>query len=259
LSPWTPWKQSLWFWTYLQNIPLTFGWPPAKGPMHFWSLAVEEHYYLVWPLLVMRLRDHTLHKVAMGAVVVAVLTRILCFEYGHYFFTFARLDGLAIGSAIAIYERSSPQGLAPLLDWAKRLVFVAGSLLVFAQLILSGTGIPVIQVLKSTLVACVYSGALILAIEAGFGRIVGNVLSGRLLGSIGKYSYGMYVLHPFIIGWLFKVGLSLSLQGLVAAIGLTYAAAWVSWTVLEKRFLNLKRYFEYSQPKPIAEAVEVAR
>ena len=41
----------IYYWVYLQNFALTFNWT-SVGPLHLWSLAVEEHFYLIWPLLV---------------------------------------------------------------------------------------------------------------------------------------------------------------------------------------------------------------
>ena len=59
-SAWVPENQSLWFWTYLQNLPMTFAPGHVAGPEHFWSLAVEEQFYMVWPFLVLRLDPQTI-------------------------------------------------------------------------------------------------------------------------------------------------------------------------------------------------------
>ena len=245
LNEWTPWKQSIWFWVYLQNIPATFAPAAASGPEHLWSLAVEEHYYLLWPLLVMLLTRDRLLKIIVVAIAVSLLTRIVFIHYATFFFTLARLDGLAIGSALAIFARSQPGGLACFIVWAKRLLCFVGPVLVMAQLAFSGKGLSVIQIVKSTLIAVIYACVMILAIENAFGRRVERFLSGRVLRSVGKYSYGMYVLHPFVLSGLHEAGLSYGVLGLFVSVLLTYIAAWMSWTLLEKRFLRLKRHFEF--------------
>ena len=248
LVPWTPWKQSLWFWAYLQNIPMTFAPRLAAGPGHFWSLAVEEHYYFVWPFLVMLLDRGRLLKVIGGAIAVSLLTRVVFIHYGTFYFTLARLDGLAIGSAVAIFARSR-DGLASYTGWATRVLFALGTILMTTQLFVSGKGLASIEVVKSTLIAFVYASVLVLVIENKFGKAAKRLLGGRSLGSVGKYSYGMYVLHPFILEWLHQRGVAYGFFGLFESIAATYIAAWISWTLYEKRFLRLKRHFEYGSKR----------
>jgi peptidoglycan/LPS O-acetylase OafA/YrhL len=244
-NDWTPWKQSIWFWVYLQNIPGTFAPTLASGPGHFWSLAIEEHYYLFWPFLVMMLNRNSLLKVIGFAIAVSLLTRVVFIQCGTFYFTLARLDGLGIGSALAIFARSQPGGLAGFVAWAKRVLCFVGPVIIMTQLVVSGRGLSAVQIVKSTLVAVMYASLMILAVENAFGRSVERLLSGRVLGSVGKYSYGMYVLHPFILLGLHQAGLSYSVLGLFVSVLLTYIAAWMSWALFEKRFLRLKRYFEY--------------
>ncbi len=58
------------YWFYLQNIADTFGWA-ANGPFHFWSLAVEEHFYLFWPLLVYYLNDKKIIIATICIIIIA--------------------------------------------------------------------------------------------------------------------------------------------------------------------------------------------
>ena len=111
LRVWAPISRQFWYWVYLQNIPLTFHWP-EEGPTHFWSLAVEEHYYLIWPFLVRHLDRGRLLKVLAAAIAISVLVRIPMMYAGDelFYFTVCRLDGLAVGSALAIFARQ-PGGL----------------------------------------------------------------------------------------------------------------------------------------------------
>jgi peptidoglycan/LPS O-acetylase OafA/YrhL len=183
-------------------------------------------------------------KVTGLAIAISVTTRVVFHEYQVLYFTLARLDGLAIGSALAIFARCRPGGLARFIAWAKRLMWLVGPALVLTQLLVSGRALPVVQAIKSTLISLIYACVLILAIENELGRTVAELLSGRVLGSVGQYSYGMYVLHPFVLSGLHMAGISYGVLGLILSILLTYAAALVSWTLLERRFIRLKRYFE---------------
>ncbi len=251
VSAWVPLKQSFWFWVYLQNIPMTFAPSAITGPGHFWSLAVEEHYYFFWPFLVMVFDRKKLLRVVALAIAASLLTRIVFFHDKTFYFTLARLDGLAVGSALAIFARDGTGGLARFVPWAKGLFCGLGLMLAASQLTLSGSRLPAVQVVKSTLVAVVYACVMVLAIENRLGRIPAKMLNGRILGSVGKYSYGMYVFHPFVISLLSWAGIRGGVPGLAAGVLLTYAAAWASWMLVEKRFLRLKRYFEYGSGRRV--------
>ena len=97
---------SFWLWTYLSNWTVP-GHLDETGLSHFWSLAVEEQFYIFWPLLVLLLR--TPKRILLACVLLAVIS-LLCRIYwwdkpnGHdinYYWTICRMDGLALGAAAA--------------------------------------------------------------------------------------------------------------------------------------------------------------
>ena len=95
----------LWYWTYLSNwLPLL---EHPSGPLnHLWSLAVEEQFYLVWPLLVV-VSGRRFPWVVLFFVVAAPLSRLGMHRAGLepeylYHFTNARADALAIGALVAL-------------------------------------------------------------------------------------------------------------------------------------------------------------
>lgn len=75
---------------------------------------------------------------------------------------------------------------------------------------------------------------------------VNALLSSRFSGPICKYSYGMYLFHPFIILGMRAIGVPFGFPGPLVSIAPTYAAASLLWIAFEKQFLRLKRIFEYS-------------
>jgi peptidoglycan/LPS O-acetylase OafA/YrhL len=247
MNAWTPWRKGIWYWFFLQNVFVTLPQDTVSGPGHFWSLAVEEHFYLVWPFVVMLASRNRLLKIAACAVGVSLLTRIIFIQYAEtFYFTLARLDGLAMGAALAIFARKQGDGLARLVTPATVLLCTLGPALVMTQLFVSGQGLVVIQLVKSTLIDLAYACVMIIALEKRLGRHLGKLLSGRFLGSIGKYSYGMYVVHQFVLFELGRAGIPYNPVGLAAAILLIWLAARLSWNLLEKPFLRMKRYFEYT-------------
>jgi peptidoglycan/LPS O-acetylase OafA/YrhL len=257
VNSWVPLSKNFWFWLYLQDIPATFAPKLVSGPGHFWSLAIEEHYYLVWPFLVLWLSRERLLKCVVALIVVSLVTRAVLIDERAFYFTLSHVDGLAIGSALAIYARR-PAGLAPFATLSGRLLWVVAPALMVTQFFVSGKGLIIVQIVKGTLIALVCACFMTLAIEKRFGRIVDTVLGGHVLGSIGKYSYAMYLFHPFVLRTLHRYHLPFNVIGYLACLAATYAAAWVSWQVLEKPFLQLKRYFEYAPGPRAAVATKAA-
>src|SRR5438067_7660244 len=69
-----------WYWLYLTNVMMAIGEIPGRGPYPstlFWSLAVEEQFYLLWPLIVAASPPRTLRKICVGGVVLCVVLRIV--------------------------------------------------------------------------------------------------------------------------------------------------------------------------------------
>ena len=231
------------YWVYLQNFWSTFN-IPLSGPGHFWSLAVEEHFYLIWPFLVMRFEGRKLKATLWVIIAFAAFVRVALVAAGDVpiQFTFARMDALAVGAMIAVY-------------------YSEGSLARFRKpsLIALGMGIPVaivmfltlhgeenflVQIIRYPLVACIYGALIILATSAARSNLAVRALSMRLPRSIGKYSYAMYVFHVTVADFVSRFHVAIWLQ-LAIVIILTYAIAWLSWQVLEGPCNTLKSRFEY--------------
>src|SRR5690606_24037172 len=77
-----------WLWTYCSNIPTSFGWFTLRGEWleftHFWSLAVEEHFYLVWPAVVAWLPERQILRVCAFTAALAILLKVLFLRFGLY-------------------------------------------------------------------------------------------------------------------------------------------------------------------------------
>ncbi len=245
-----PVSRQIWFWTYMQNIPLTFGQSMRSDPVHFWSLAVEEHFYLVWPFLVLRLNHRSLLRAVLVMIAASVSCRILLSQYSTFYFTLARMDGLGCGAALAVLARD-PGGLRRLVRPAWAVLLFVGSGLGVLQLALSGSRLEILQITKSTLIAFVYCALIVLAVG---NRLLDSVLTHPALRNIGKYSYAMYIFHPFVLGGLKSTRLPSSSFDLLLAIAFTWCAAALSWFALEEPFLKMKVRFEYA-PRPLAVAV----
>jgi peptidoglycan/LPS O-acetylase OafA/YrhL len=242
---------AVWYWTYTVNLLVAWqgeGAAPLKT-LHLWSLAVEEQFYLLWPWAVLALSRERLIVLCGGLLVLAIALRLLPLpmeEPGY--FTFVRLDGIVTGSLLALSVRG-PQGwrVLPRPPAIRRALVVA--LPVMLLTLLAGSAMPgALQPIMPTARALVFAGAVAYAATAP-SRLLGS----RPLRALGRYSYGLYVVHfPLLLllelagvrGWM-----SGSLTGDLAFVGVglacSLAVAVPSWYLFEQPILRLKRYVEY--------------
>lgn len=258
--------KQIWLWLYGANIKTALdatGW--TFGLLtHFWSLSVEEHFYLVWPFVVVACDRIRLAQVCVAVAVGSVIARLGFVAAGMepayvYVLTPCRLDGLALGSLVAALSRG-PGGLESLRAAGGRAFLILGPAaagLFFALSRYRFTGFMIVFGLA--LLSCACAAALPYAALAG--REAGHWLCHPLLRTLGKYSYGIYILHPFVVEPVDRFVTSAGVQriiggsyeayavsrtslALLAALGL----AAVSWRLYEKHFLALKAFFPTRDP-----------
>jgi len=214
----------------------------APSPLrHLWSLAVEEQFYLVWPLvLVVVLRRHGPRAVGITAIALAAASAIaMAVLYGNgshisriYFGTDTHAHSVLIGCALAALgpapRRWRGAGIAA-------LAAVGGIAFAFARL--SGTG-PVAY--RGGIVAVSLLTAVVIAAATapGGAGAVGRAFSWTPLCALGLISYGVYLWHWPIIEYLDARRTGMSGWPLIAIqVGLTLAIATASFALIERRVL----------------------
>jgi len=254
-------RHQAWAWLYGVNVYTALRGDWALSYIdHFWSLAVEEHFYFVWPFVIWALARRPRALIATSLLVAAgaSLARVLAAAAGvnaHvlYVLTPFRLDGLALGGAFAVLARQ-PGGVERIRWLVPRLAGAAGTLFVLrfaASRLFAIGGEPLFQVRESlvvVLLACLLLGA----ITAPSSAPVARLFSSRAMRWFGTYSYGLYVYHHFLSYYLsshkteFALGarlgshpLAVALQA-TAGIAVSCAVAFASYHLLERRFLALK-------------------
>jgi len=249
----------LWLWLSMSNIPTAVAGKVLYGAFsHFWSLAVEEQFYLLWPLIVLTVPRKYLIGTCLGLVAVSISLRLGLELRGVsilslYVLTPTRMDGLAIGALLALLARGS-NGLQP---W-RRLIRSAG-VIAFAMLAgiyawrdgLNKTD-PVVAAVGYISLAVLF-GAIVGLAATPSSRWARLVWDRPILKFFGKYSYGIYVFNYPVIVALFhssfvsKIRVNSYLAelaiALIVSLTITTVIAWLSWNFYERHFLKLKRYF----------------
>src|SRR5512137_2924489 len=164
-----------WLWTYLGNVLFAreggFQASPFTG--HFWSLAVEEQFYLFWPFLVWLLPRRWLAAACLGLVAGAFALRFAIHRTtfnatAAYVLTPARMDALAMGALVAIAAREPAWW--PRVRRAAPWVLVASAAAIAAVWVHQGGlfgGDPVVQVWAFGPLAAGFAAVLVLAIADG--------------------------------------------------------------------------------------------
>lgn len=272
-------REGIWYWLYLTNLQIArLGVWQHQTLDITWSLAIEEHFYLLWPLVVRRVPERRLVAVCAALFAAALGLRVWLVASGAspliaYTATPARFDTLAAGAALAVWARREG-GLARLAP-AARLVLGAATLL-FAALyawirwtaappaaagweaatvqVLSFLRDPWMQTAGYSLLCVGYAALLVVVVTAPAGAAIGRVFELRALRRIGEVSYGMYLIHVFVA----LVALSFFTPGhypdhyalaqigyWAIVFGVTYGIARLSWVLFEAPLLKLKRRFPY--------------
>jgi len=241
---------SLWF--YGTNIVMTIQQSWCFGYLsHLWSLAVEEHFYFVWPIVIALLAPKRVMQLAFGLIGASTVARLILGFGMHEGIatrvnTLCNMDCIAAGAVVALYMMNRDKEECALMS--KRLLWTAGLLFpIFAVASFINT--------ESSAVFCPTLGAI------GFsGLVIKTVLdpnSCRLFAHdfmklVGKYSYGLYLFHYPVIYLIAQH----CVKSNWPAVAIFATIALMSWAIVapiavlsfhffETPFLKLKDKFEY--------------
>jgi peptidoglycan/LPS O-acetylase OafA/YrhL len=219
-----------------------------------WSLAVEEQFYLVWPLLFYFLNKKAFKWVFLIIILVSAIFRILNLhdEIVNYFHSLSVCSDLAIGGLFAyfsLYSRKFALQLNKLSKLTIIIFYVIGTIWILY-------GDKVMNELLYTFFGRIFNAIFFafIIVEQNYSCNSFYKLSRfKFLTNWGKYTYGLYLIHPISI-LLFDIALrllhiqyknSFILVLLVAFGGLFFSGllSYLSYNYYEKSFLKLKDRF----------------
>ena len=255
-------------WMYLQNLPSAdINWDGSSlfWLGHFWSLAVEEQFYLVWPLVVFALSRRGVVAVCLGLFLLANFVRLKGMWWttddAGWFWqwtTISRVDGLVIGAVLAILVRRKTKS-SDLARYTRFCAMMSGLLFVWVVFIPRSWCPLAVTFVRQDVCVVFFGSILLLALQGNSRYFVPRLLRYHWLQWFGRYSYGLYVMHgvlrPTILQYMgpesFNRLLGTPFLGfpvyMSAVLSVCVLAAYISWHCCEKWFLMLKRHFEYQR------------
>lgn len=259
-----------WLWLYLSNYLRFEHEATSLGCLsHFWSLAVEEQFYFIWPLAIYFCNRKTGLLMCVGCVLLSIgfrTTQVIVDtpEMAHQacnIWTQCRMEALAVGAFVALFARGGTSK-----STVVRLSGILGIAAVLSLGYLTYTGQVSelmqggLDVMRYTLCAWI-AGALVALSVASNSAWVNRVIGCRPLRFFGKYSYGLYVFHWILIPAFRQILPSATLLAWVkspllaqfllisVSTGISVVVALLSWHLFEKHFLRLK---DVLAPRPVS-------
>jgi peptidoglycan/LPS O-acetylase OafA/YrhL len=251
---------------FLDNTPLWFhlshGAPPTGILLHLWSLATGVQFYVVWPAIVFLVRDRrALLWIAAAGIVGTPVLRFVLFAHGVpavnlYHWSVTRMDTLLVGASLALLLRGPAR--ERVMRSAAYVFWSAAAVCLWIGVSNHGFDRDVIAVIHYGYSAVAFGFAALLAMALRAGSVAERWLSAGWIRFMGKYSYGLFLLHPLVLTMVeIKIVPALHehvhslvvFHLLVALITLLLVipAAMLAFTLVEMPFLRLKRYLRYER------------
>ncbi len=250
---------AVYFFLYVQNW--LFAWREAgsawPGLNHLWSMAIEEQFYLLWPLVVWYTPPAKLARVCAWIFGLAIALKLALLASGAslyqvYLPTYSRLEGLAAGAGVAALWHIHGVHRTP--PWL-RLAGLTATLCLLALMFRTHTAKAdnATDIVAHTLTSTVAFAWMIYAsVTADPRALVRRFFRHRVLRFLGRYSYGIYLLH-YVVYWQIKyfvldvfksqLGAAASVLAGILIVATTIVLALAMYRFLEEPALRLKRYF----------------
>jgi peptidoglycan/LPS O-acetylase OafA/YrhL len=253
--------KDIWYYLlYIQNYRLSWvNWNPQFPPLlnHTWSLAIEEQFYLFWPLMIWLLSKRKLIILCLSLILTAFFVKyFLSLKFPanpiNWANTFANFDMLASGALLAIILKKVDIKKVLISCLILSIFTLLIYLLVFylkpSHHLFWETNVKLTEIDGQAFIILVipfivFAISYLIYKNNIFTKIF---FSNSIIVYIGKISYGIYLYHLIVfliidrychINNIFIISTS--------KFFLTMLISVLSWHLIEKRFLSLKRYFSY--------------
>ena len=224
-------------------------WPsPILTPL--WSICIEEHFYLVIPVILAFVSIKNIPKVLLGIIIGSILFRLWSLQIESkdwmYFYchTLSRCDLIAVGGLIGFSHQRKKIKL-------RLNSLIIPFVIVFLILVLSVLdlnfyhGIFHASIKKYLVFIPIIFLFLMILFNEENGRLINLIKNNQILNYLGKISYGLYMYHMIVITLLSKLDIfeEFPLLRIIITVILTVLISSLSYEFFEKRILRLKERF----------------
>lgn len=244
-----------WLVTYTSNIYQSINNIYIGDFNHFWSLAVEEQFYLFWPFVILFLKPNQTFFIIILIIVISILTKTYLYVYvGKWmatsYFTISCMHALGLGALLAYIKTYNPKIESKLSNPV--LLYLTFCLYIISLVGQNKFSLGWYKEIFDDFFFALLSFFIILrASENRFKGIFKIILENRFITYSGKISYGLYVFHLFIPTLFYyiapRIGLSISNKYtfFIAAYLLTFLVAHISWRFIELPINKMKNRVPY--------------
>lgn len=241
--------------TFLNNFDRIYnGDSDASVITIMWSVAIEEQFYLVWPVLFYLVAPKNYRYIFIAVMLVSTLFRALFIHKTKIdYHTLGVISDMAIGGLGAYLILNNPKFYSAIKSLPKNGIFIlyitVVVLIVFKQEIFAT---DIMQVLKRLVMASIF---IMVILEQNFAdNSLFKVGNWKTISRLGKYTYGLYCLHGIAVLATITILKKLSLLSsswhiwilqLPIALFLSILISWFSYTYFETWFLRIKSKFAY--------------
>jgi peptidoglycan/LPS O-acetylase OafA/YrhL len=255
-----------WFWLYVSNWYFASQGGIGDTPGgYFWSLAVEEQFYLIWPLLIYFVDKKNIIYCTVFVFILSAATRIILLINGFsaaslYCMTNTHMEGLALGAFLAVFIR---QDIVDITEYHINIIKIFAALLLACMIsfaVIRGGFVfwdELVSYMPMTLLAVLFGCLLLIVIYEKENTYIYNIFNNNIIKSFGKFSYALYIIHV-PLGRFIKIiggdilrkcsGGSIIAERFIFIIISTiasYLLAYMSWHLFEKQVLKLKSKLSY--------------
>ncbi len=265
------------YWVYMQNYALSFDDEVLRWTAHFWSLAIEEQFYFVWPIVAVLVSRRRLIPTILVLIPGVVLLRAFLVLKGahvpailHFFHdehgitkfvyraTFTRADGLLLGAFVAVTQREVHHPVSKAWRRLRFPVFIATALALCGLYVIAN-GLNDydhrIMAIGYVTLALFFATSISMCADAAISERARRFLSWRPLVACGKVSYGMYIFHWVLVillvprlvkmqaGMDAGTQMALNFGVIIGGTAIVYVLAELSFRFFEMPFLKLKGRF----------------